>query len=268
MLKQRVITAAWAVPLVILAVWFSQPDFVFPLFTILVAAAGLVALYEFYRLSGVLKNRPLSIFGSVWTLLFIIQPHCSYIRTLPVLLSGGIILSLVMLVFLREKEGVFSRWTWMTGGALYIGFLLSLLVSVRLDSGKNWIFLILLATFASDTLAYFIGKALGKHKLAPAISPGKTWEGAIAGVLGAIFISCLFTLSTPFQLPVTILLATVAGFLISVSGQIGDLAESLLKRNTGVKDAGNIMRGHGGLMDRLDSILFAGVTVYLFILAL
>ena len=157
-------------------------------------------------------------------------------------------------------------------GILYIGWLLSYMVALRLepgttaspDAGRNFVFLALFTTFGSDTAAYFIGRALGKHKLAPQISPGKTWEGAIAGLFGAVIISLLFTLNTPLQLPLSYGQAILLGVLISIFGQLGDLAESLLKRNSGVKDSGSLMPGHGGLLDRMDSVVFAGVVVYLY----
>jgi phosphatidate cytidylyltransferase len=216
------------------------------------------------RITGVSKTSPLTVFGLVAVLLFVIYPHCTFQFVLPFLLTVTIALSLIILVFIRQKEGVFASWAWMMGGILYIGWLLSLLVILRLDAGRNWIFLALFTTFASDTAAYFIGKAIGVHKLAPSISPGKTWEGAIAGVCGGVIISVLFTLDTPFQLPVHYWQAIILGVLISVFGQLGDLAESLLKRNFGVKDSGGIMPGHGGILDRLDSILFAGAVVYVY----
>jgi phosphatidate cytidylyltransferase len=158
------------------------------------------------------------------------------------------------------------------GGILYTGWLLGLFVALRLEpgtpsfphAGRDFVYLALFATFASDSAAYFIGRAIGRHKLAPGISPGKTWEGGVAGVCGAVIISLLFTLATPLQLPLSYGQAIILGVLISVFGQIGDLAESLLKRNTGVKDSGNLMPGHGGLLDRMDSIVFAGVVVYLY----
>ncbi len=264
MLRKRIVTASWGIPLVILAVWFDGPA---PWFTILSALGGLLAIIEFYRVTGVAKIRPLAIFGMVWTLLFILQPHCPDARSLPVLLTAGVALSLVLLVFLPAKEGVFQRWAWMTAGTFYIGWLMGLLVALRLepgtaafpDAGRNFVFLALFATFASDTAAFFIGKATGKHKLAPLISPGKTWEGAVAGAGGAVIISLLFTLNTPLQLPISYGESVILGILISVLGQLGDLVESLLKRNTGVKDSSGLMPGHGGLLDRLDSILFAGV---------
>jgi phosphatidate cytidylyltransferase len=261
MLGKRIITALWGIPLVVLAVWFDRPV---PWLTVLAALYGLLAAVEFFRLTGVARARPLAIFGLAWTLLFILQPHCPEARSLPVLLTAGVLLSLVLLVFLRDKEGVFQNWAWMMAGVLYLGWLMGLLVTLRLEAGRDWLFLALFATFASDTAAYFTGKAIGRHKLAPAISPGKTWEGTIAGVAGAVVISLLFTLDTPLQLPLNYWQAVILGVLISVFGQLGDLAESLLKRNTGVKDSGSLMPGHGGLLDRIDSILFAGAVVYLY----
>jgi len=154
-------------------------------------------------------------------------------------------------------------------GVLYIGWLLSYLVSLRgLEDGRNWIFLALFTTFASDTAAFFIGRALGRHPLAPNISPGKTWEGAVGGVLGAVLVSLFFVLPTPLSLNPYLNWgqAILLGLLVSVFGQIGDLTESLLKRNVGVKDSGTLIPGHGGVLDRVDSIVFAGVVVYYFAL--
>jgi phosphatidate cytidylyltransferase len=103
---------------------------------------------------------------------------------------------------------------------------------------------------------------LGRHKLAPTISPGKTWEGTIGGICGGIAVSTLFFTPTPLQLPLSPGQAILLGVLTSVLGQVGDLVESLLKRNLGVKDSGNLMPGHGGILDRIDSLIFAGIVVY------
>jgi phosphatidate cytidylyltransferase len=261
MLGKRVITALWGIPLVVAAVWFDEP---IPWFTVLASVAGLLAVTEFYRMTGVSRALPLVVFGLVATLLFVIYPHCTYEFVLPFLLTLVIALSLVMLVFLRQKEGIFASWAWMVGGILYVGWLLSLLVTLRLDAGRDWVYLALFATFGSDTAAYFVGRAIGRHKLAPAISSGKTWEGALAGLCGGVLVSLFFTLDTPLQLPLHYWQAVLLGVFISVFGQLGDLAESLLKRNFNVKDSGGIMPGHGGLLDRLDSILFAGAAVYIY----
>jgi phosphatidate cytidylyltransferase len=261
MLRKRVITALWGIPLIIVAVWFDEP---LPWFTVLAGIWGLLAVLEFYRMTGVAKFVPLTCYGMLWTLLFILRPHCTYDLVLPVLLTSGIVLSLMLLVVIPKREGAFTGWTWLIAGMLYVGWLLSYLVALRLEAGRDWLFLALFATFGSDSAAYFLGKAFGKRKLAPRISPGKTWVGAIAGLFGAVVISLLFTLPHPLQLPLSYGQAILLGVLISVFGQIGDLAESALKRSSGVKESGNLMPGHGGLLDRMDSVVFAGVVVYLY----
>ncbi|MCK4274478.1 MAG: phosphatidate cytidylyltransferase [Dehalococcoidales bacterium] len=261
MLRKRVVTALCGIPLLIVAIWFDGP---WPWFTILAAVWGLLAVLEFYKMVGVVKFIPLTCFGMVWTLLFILHPHYDYELTVPLLLTSGIALSLILLLFSLQKEGAVTNWAWIMVGILYVGWLLSYLVTLRLDAGRDWLYLALFATFGSDTAAYFLGKAFGKHKLAPLISPGKTWEGAVAGLFGAVIISLLFTLDTPLQLPLSYWQAILLGVLISIFGQIGDLVESLLKRNSGVKESGNLMPGHGGLLDRMDSVVFAGIVVYLY----
>ncbi len=261
MLIKRVITALWGIPLVVAAVWFDEP---IPWFTVLAAVAGLLAVREYFRMTGVSKVLPLTIFGFLAIVLLIIYPHCPFQFVLPFLITLTVALSLIMLVFLRQKEGIFALWVWTLGGILYVGWFLGLFVTLRLNAGRDWVFLALFATFGSDTAAYFVGKAIGRHKLAPQISPGKTWEGAVAGLVGGVIIAVLFTLDTPLQLPLDYWQAIILGLLISVFGQLGDLAESLLKRNSAVKDSGSLMPGHGGILDRLDSLLFAGAVVYVY----
>jgi len=272
MLKKRLVTALWGIPLIIVVVWFNTP---ITWFTLLAAVCGGLGVFEFYRLAGVLKTIPLAILGVIITILFIIYPHIRYSFNLPpasLVLTGAVILSLIMLVFLPKEEGLFIHWATMAAGILYIGWMLSFLILLRLEpgtaafpeAGRNFVFLALFATFGSDTAAYFIGKAIGRHKLSPQISPGKTWEGTAAGIIGGVIICLLFTIDTPLQLPLNYWQAVLLGVLVSVFGQIGDLVESLVKRNYGVKDSGSLMPGHGGMLDRMDSILFAGVVVYIY----
>jgi phosphatidate cytidylyltransferase len=272
MLKKRVITALCGIPIVIAAVWFNTPITWVTILTILISMLG---LREFYRITGVSNIIPLAILGQAFTLLLIISPHISYNLSLsPVwlILTGAVVLSLILLVFLPKKEELFIHWAGTMAGILYIGWILSFLVALRLEpgtaafpeSGRNFLFLALFGTFGSDTAAYFIGSAFGKHKLAPQISPGKTWEGTAAGLVIGVIIGLLFTLDTPLKLPLNYWQAILVGFLISAFGQAGDLVESLLKRNYGVKDSGSLMPGHGGILDRIDSIMFAGVVVYFY----
>jgi phosphatidate cytidylyltransferase len=275
MLKKRLITALWGIPLVIVVIWFGQPW----IFTAFVAIWGLLACIEFFRLVSKFKVSPIYLFGIVWTLLFIvvrnpllpdiIDPYFNFNLVVPMLFTLGIIISLITLLARKDKFNAFPGWAWTLAGVLYAGWLLGYLVSLRgIEDGRNWVFFALFCTFGSDTAAFFIGKAFGRHKLAPSISPGKTVEGALGGLLGAVGVSLLFLLSSPLSLSSRLewWQAVTLGILVSVFGQLGDLVESLLKRNAGAKDSGNLLPGHGGVLDRVDSIIFAVVVVYYWII--
>jgi phosphatidate cytidylyltransferase len=263
-LKKRVITSLCGVLILVAAVWFDEP---LPWFTVLVAIAGVAAAIEFYRMVASSQVPPLTYFGIVWVLLFIVRPHFDYAFLTPLLLTSAVVLSLIGLLLRQQKETAFVGWAWTMAGILYVGWLLSYLVALRgLDDGRNWLLFALFVTFGSDTAAFFIGRALGRHYLAPQISPGKTWEGFIGGVLGAIIVSLLFNLIPALRLPMGYVNAMLLGLLVSIMGQLGDLVESLLKRNMGVKDSGRLMPGHGGILDRMDSIVFAGIVVYYYVI--
>ncbi len=270
MLKKRVITALWGIPLLTAIIWFGEPWF-----TILIAIWGVLAVFEFYKLVAASKVPPLTYFGLIWTLLFILsrnsdllsilKPHFDLNLLTPLLLTSALLLSLIWLL-LRVQEKAFTGWAWTIAGILYVGWLLSYLVAIRgLDDGRNWVFFALFTTFASDTAAFFTGRTLGRYKLAPHISPGKTREGTIGGILAAIIVSLLFMLPTPLRLPFNWGQAILLGLLVSIFGQLGDLAESLFKRNMEVKDSSQLLPGHGGFLDRMDSIVFAGVVVYYYV---
>jgi len=261
MLKKRAITALCILPPLIAIVWFGKPWF-----TILAAIWGLLAVFEFYKMVAASKVPPLTYFGLIWSLLLILNPHFDYLFPTPLLLTSAVILPLIWLLLCRKQEEAFASWAWTIAGILYVGWLLSYLVGLRyLGDGRNWIFLALLTTFGSDSAAYFAGRALGRHRIASHISPSKTWEGAIAGIFGAIIASLI--LVTILSLPLSYGQAILLGLVISLFGQLGDLVESLLKRNMGVKDSGKLLPGHGGFLDRIDSVVFAGVVVYYYVLS-
>ncbi len=274
MLKQRVITALWIIPLLLAAVWFDEP---LPWFTIFVAIWGVLAVFEFYRLVAASKVPPLTYFGLIWTLLFILscdsdllsilEPHFDLNLLTPLLLTSAVVVSLIWLLRQAQKEKAFTSWAWTIAGILYVGWLLSYLVALRgEEAGRNWVFLALFVAFASVSAGFFTGQTLGRHKLAPHISPGKTWEGAIGGILGAVIVSLLFILPTPLSLPFNWWQAILLGLLVSIFGQLGDLVESLFKRNMGVKDSSQLIPGHGGFLDRIDSVVFAGTVVYYYVI--
>ena len=272
MLKKRFVTALWGIPLLVAAVWFDQP---LPWFTLLIAVWGILSIFEFYRLVSVTRVLPLTYFVIILSLLIILSRDSTLLSTIesyfdsnlliPLLLTLSVLLPLIGL--LRRREKAFISWGWTVAVILYVGWLLSYLVALRgMDGGRNWVFFVFLTTFASDTTAFFIGKALGRHRLAPSISPGKTWEGAIGGIVGSIIISLFFTLPTPLNLPLSWGQEVLLGVLVCIFGQLGDLVESLFKRNIGVKDSSQAIPGHGGFLDRMDSILFAGVVVYYYVI--
>jgi len=274
MLRKRVTTALWGIPLLVAAIWFDTP---LPWFTILVAIWGVLAVFEFYRLVAASKVPPLTYFGLPWTLLFILsgnsellailEPHFNLNLLTPLLLTSAVLLSLIWLLRQAQNREAFAGWAWTVAGILYVGWLLSYLVALRgLDDGRNWVFFALFTTFASDTAAFFTGRAWGRRPLAPNISPGKTWEGAIGGIIGAIIVSLFFLLPTPLILHLHWGQAILLGLLVSIFGQLGDLVESLFKRNMGVKDSGQLIPGHGGILDRMDSIVFAGIVVYYYVI--
>jgi phosphatidate cytidylyltransferase len=273
MLSQRVLTSLWFVPLLVVVVWFGGQAG----FTTLVATFGALAALEFYRMVTATRVSPITYFGITWTVFFILSRNPDLLALLdgyfdanllsPILISSAVIISLIVILAYRNKGEAFTRWVWTIAGMFYVGWLLSYLVALRgLEGGRNWVFLLLFVTWVSDTTAFFVGRRFGRHKLAPSISPGKTWEGTIGGVCGAIAMSTLFFTANPFQLPLAYWQAIPLSVGVSVMGQVGDLVESLLKRGMGVKDSGTLMPGHGGILDRLDSLIFAGVLVYYFAL--
>jgi phosphatidate cytidylyltransferase len=266
MLKHRVITAAVGVPLIILAIWFGDP---WPWFTLLIAAAALAGTYEFYHMANFDRKEPLIYLGLLWSLALVLSPHYGNPDVLPIVITTTMLISLICLLLRPSREKAFRDWAWMIVGALYVGWMLSYWLNLRgLADGQNWVYLAMLTTFANDTGAFFIGRARGKHKLVPAVSPAKTWEGAIGGlvcaILAAIVIALVLNLISPFTFKYWQII--LLGFLVSLFAQLGDLVESLLKRNMGVKESGNLLPGHGGILDRFDSLIFVGAVVYYYVI--
>jgi len=262
MLKNRVITSIVLLPVLLAAVWFDTP---LPWLTILAAAWGLLAAFEFYKGAQARGANPLIFPGLAWALLFIISPQYLPGDAAPLLFTSAVVLLPIALLFRERKEGAFLDWAWTLAGIFYIGWLLSHYVSLRgFYQGREWVLFALIVTFASDSMAYFIGRAWGKHKMAPGISPKKTWEGAIGGLAGAVIAGVL--LAMLLDLPLGYIGAILLALAASVFGQVGDLFESLYKRYTGIKDSGTWLPGHGGFLDRMDSVLFAGAVVYFYVI--
>ena len=278
MLKQRTVTSLVTLPVLLAAVWFDSP---IHWFTALMLVWGGAAVIEFYTLSGRIGIKPLLCFGTAWTILLIAARDASVAAYFDVqaeeltvlLMASAVVIPLVWLLRREPKSQAFSSWVWTLGGMAYIGLLLSHFVALRTTAdGRNWVYFAFLATFASDTAAYFVGRTWGKRKLAPSISPSKTWAGSIGGLAGAGIISLIFIPASLFSAANALRIpelhywtAVPLGILVSAFGQLGDLSESLFKRNMGAKDSGKLFPGHGGALDRLDSVAFAGIVVYYFV---
>ena len=162
-----------------------------------------------------------------------------------------------------ETETGLRDWLWALGGLLYVGFLGSHFIFLRdAPNGRDWVLLALLATFATDTSAYFVGGLLGRTRITPVISPGKTLEGSLGGLAAGA--GAVFVLNWALDAGAGAEIIPLA-LLLPVFAQFGDLAESLIKRSGGVKDASRVIPGHGGFLDRLDSLLFTVPLVYYFL---
>jgi phosphatidate cytidylyltransferase len=259
MLRQRIITTVIGMPFLIAAIWFGTPWL-----TILIAVVAVASGIEFYRMAGQKKLEPLTCAGIIAILLLVASPHCPYVSLVPALISMVIVITLLWILFRSPREKSFDNWAWTIAGIFFIGWTLSYWIELRiLETGREWVFWILLIIVASDTGAYFVGRAIGKHFIAPAISPKKTWEGSIGGLVFSVIIAVVFGLV--FSLPMTYWHMILLGAIINIFTQLGDFVESLLKRNTGVKDSSNIVPGHGGVLDRMDSFIFTGIIAYYYI---
>ena len=187
--------------------------------------------------------------------------------------------SLIAEIARREYGQSLVNWALTLVGAYYVAGLLVFFILLRrietplsggwlsflqIAPGAAWIYTVLAITWLQDTAAYFIGRAFGRHKMAPVLSPKKSWEGAIGGFVVSILTALI---AVPILgLPLHPALAALLGGICGVTGPLGDLAESLIKRQIGVKDSGQLIPGHGGILDRADSLFFTVATVYCFVL--
>ncbi len=275
MLAQRVITAAVGIPVVVGLILLGGIVYALVAATILTIAA-----LEYYaatdpahgptpqpRARGaatLLHARIPALLAAAAVFLLAIAAREGF-DELTGALALGVAALFVPLILRGDPEAGLRDWTWAVPGIAYIGFLGAHLVLLReLDDDGKWVFLAVLGTWASDTFSYFAGRAFGRHHPVPKISPGKTDEGFIAGYAGGF--ASIIVLDTALDLPMSTVEAALLGLLFPAAAMIGDLAESLIKRGAGIKDTSELVPGHGGLLDRLDSILFTVPLVYYFVI--
>jgi phosphatidate cytidylyltransferase len=253
-LKARLLTGTIGIALLVLLVGWAPPWVFSGVFVVLIVQA----LREYFSMAF-----PGEVKDQLWGILFGIS--VSLMLLFPLVPEGDPGLSLLFVLFFSiylflpgRLEQRLNRLAWTLLGAVYLGYLLPHWVLLfRMPHGRAWVALVLLVIMMGDAAAYFVGRRFGMRKLAPEISPGKTIEGAFGYLAGSLAGGCLGAMFLVTELA-TVEVVILSGML-SVAGQIGDLFESLIKRVFGVKDSGTLLPGHGGLLDRLDSLIFPAV---------
>ena len=256
----RIAVAAILLPIVLGLVWLGG----WWLFG-LALAGGLLALHELYAMARGL--RPIVLGGYAGLLLALLGAQLGG----PTWALAGILatLAVALLVFFvsSARQNAVGGFAVTLLGVAWVGGGLACLMLVRdvPDDGRLLLFTVLLTVFADDTFAFLVGRAIGRHRLAPAISPGKSWEGFVGGTLAGVAVT-FFALYE--QDVLTTGESVLLGLAITLAATLGDLFESAVKRDLGVKDSGRLLAGHGGVLDRVDSLLWAGPTAYFVLLAL
>ncbi len=261
MLLLRIITALISIPIVIALVYVGGPWYA--LFLLLVAAVG---IYEYNR---ILNNQFYSVSALVGFLGVILLFVVLYLEQYALVFHLVLFLLFVLFVSAlfdgeknRIQDSALALW-----GILYVGGLLGFLILLRkMPDGMLYTYVLLVGVWVHDIFAYFIGVKWGEHKFAPQISPNKSVEGSLAGTLAVILLFISVSILSPELIKLTPGQAVFLAFGVAVFAQLGDLFESTLKRQCKVKDSGKIIPGHGGVLDRFDSLMLAAPFAYYFFL--
>lgn len=263
-MKQRVITATVALLVFIPIIWYGS--FAIEATAALLAGIGVYELFRMKKLEITSFEGVLSIVGVI----FLVLPKDKWFFFLPKTVDNFILFYVTVMILLGGLVASKNTYTISQAGfpviaSLYVGMGFQNFVAARQVSFFVLLYA-LLVVWSTDIGAYFIGKKYGKKKLIPAVSPNKTIEGSIGGIVCAVVVAALYLLITPdkelfvYSLPTMLVLTAI----FSVVGQFGDLVESSIKRHYDVKDSGNLLPGHGGILDRFDSLLFVFPVMHLF----
>ena len=270
-MASRTASAAIALPVLLLVVWIGPPWF-----SILVGVAAALGALEMSNIVRKWGDRPVGAVSAAVSGGLIAGAHFLAAGSFldPNLLPVFTVVVLLTVLELLRRAGSKSRapvWASTAGVALYSGGLLFHAPLLRaLEHGREWVLFLLFVTFVSDTCAFLVGRSVGKTPMAPRVSPSKTWEGSTGGLVGALGASLAAVGVADFVGSLEIDLgwgyALALGMTIGIVGQLGDLVESRFKRSAEVKDSGWLIPGHGGVLDRVDSIVLSLVVVYYFVL--
>ncbi len=225
-------------------------------FAVLMILLAIIGFFEFARMNGHAWYDSMTIVGYLAMLSIVLPWEYWGLSSPPAMLVIWLLVFLLLLVTVASKnKKTIDQAALMVLGAVYVGYGFSAMIDARLieSEGLFWTALAFAAIWSSDIGAYFTGRAVGKHKLWPEISPNKTIEGALGGVLLSVGVAVIFALCAPDM--ISIGKAALIGLLAAVAGQLGDLMQSAYKRVKGIKDTGTLLPGHGGVLDRCDSWL-------------
>jgi phosphatidate cytidylyltransferase len=256
----RVLVGLAGIPLVLVVLWAGG----WWLFG-LAAVGAIVSLHEFYGMTR--DFRPLVLAGWGGAIAGLVGARLGGVEWL----LGGFLATFVLAFFLFLLSRTRAPATMSIGatilGAAWVGFGLGCVLLLRdiPEHGVLAVFTVVLAVWADDTAAYLVGRLVGRHKFSPALSPAKTWEGFFGGTAAAIFVAFVAMYKQHF---LTIPESIALGVIVAVAASLGDLFESALKRDMQVKDSGRILPGHGGILDRVDALLFAVPAAYFTIVAM
>ena len=257
MLIQRLATAAVGIPVIVLVIWVGGV-----LLAGVVAVAVVIASIELSTARG-MQSAPMSLLAAAVTAVLPLSALAGQEYVLGAAVGALVLLSTGYTMRPDPREEI-EGWLWGVSTAVYLGALASYFVLLRREhDGRDWLFFTVITVWVTDTGAYFVGRMIGKHKLAPHISPAKTIEGGF-GSLAAGFI-CVFVLNEALGLNLAVQNEIALGLLMPPVIMVGDLAESALKRSLQIKDSSGLVPGHGGIADRLDSLLFAAPLVYYYL---
>ncbi len=259
MLSKRILSAVVALPIVFYLIWLGGYWY-----TALICIAAVVGIHEYMKMLG-LKSLIPQIYSYISVIAIIVSVHFGYVFiTLAVVCAIFVVTALNLLFDFKDTD--MAEMASVFWGIMYVGGLLAFLVSLRSLFALHFTVMFFAVIWSNDTAAYFVGKKWGKNKLSPVVSPNKTVEGAVGGLIAPLALVLILHPIIGQHYPLTLGWSVIFTVLIVVVAQVGDLVESAMKRKLKIKESGGIIPGHGGVLDRFDGIIFAAPFAHYFLM--
>ncbi|MFH1239198.1 MAG: phosphatidate cytidylyltransferase [bacterium] len=258
MISQRIMVALFGIPLILFLIYLGSVPFLG--LVLLIVALGLSEFYSLVQKHGYV---PFKVIGVLTAMILVLSVYLN--MDTKIFLTTFILLLFLMRLYTLKIEGAILDISITVLGVIYVGWLISYLISLRQLPfwGREYTYLVFITTWSVDNGAYVVGMTMGKHKAIPQISPHKSSEGMIGGIIGGFL--AVLAAKWLFIPHLDYIHCLGIGLALGIIGQLGDLSESLLKRDAQVKDTSNFLPGHGGILDRFDSLLFTAPALYYYI---